>query len=66
MRSLQVETIAEDVFGSIDKAGRWLRRPLAELNGESPLAMAQTAAGARLIETIDRQDCLGRRGVMLL
>ncbi|MFX7136334.1 MbcA/ParS/Xre antitoxin family protein [Acinetobacter baumannii] len=29
-----------------------MRRGLAELGGESPLDMAQTEAGARVIETI--------------
>ena len=28
------------------------RRPLAELDGEAPLTVAQTEAGARVIETI--------------
>lgn len=34
------------------KATRWLRRQLTELDGETPLAMAQTKARARVIETI--------------
>jgi len=40
------------VFGDRDKANAWLRRPLAELRRETPLAIAQTEAGARVIETI--------------
>ena len=52
VRLLRVQTLAEDVFGEIEKAGRWLRRPLLELGGETPLAIAQTEAGARVIETI--------------
>jgi putative toxin-antitoxin system antitoxin component (TIGR02293 family) len=52
VRLLRVQTIAEETFGDTDKANRWLRRPLTELRGESPLAMAQTEAGARVIETI--------------
>lgn len=50
VRLLRTQTLAEDVFG--DKAGVWLRRPLAELNGETPLDIAQTETGARVIETI--------------
>ena len=50
VRLLRTQTLAEDVFGS--KASVWLRRPLAELNGETPLEIAQTEAGARVIETI--------------
>lgn len=52
VRLLRVQTLAEDTFGDKDKANRWLRRPLTELGGETPLAVAQTEAGARVIETI--------------
>jgi putative toxin-antitoxin system antitoxin component (TIGR02293 family) len=52
VRLVRVQTIAEDVFGDVAKAAIWLRRPLAELSGSAPLAVAQTEAGARVIETI--------------
>lgn len=52
VRLLRVQSLAEQTFDDPDKAGRWLRRPLAELGGETPLAIAQTEAGARVIETI--------------
>ncbi len=52
VRLLRVQTLAEDVFGEVGKAGRWLRQPLLELGDEAPLALAQTEAGARVIETI--------------
>jgi putative toxin-antitoxin system antitoxin component (TIGR02293 family) len=52
VRLLRIQTVAEETFGSQEKASRWLRRPLAELNGETPLDIAQTEAGARVIETI--------------
>ena len=52
VRLLRVQTLAEDTFGDRDKANRWLRRPLTELESESPLVVAQTEAGARVIETI--------------
>lgn len=52
VRLLRTQTVAEDTFGSKEKANTWLRRPLSELNGETPLDIAQTEAGARLIETI--------------
>ena len=52
VRLLRIQTIAEDTFGSKEKANTWLRRPLAELNGETPLDVARTEAGARFIETI--------------
>jgi putative toxin-antitoxin system antitoxin component (TIGR02293 family) len=52
VRLLRIQTIAEETFGSKEKAGIWLRRPLAELDGETPLEIVQTETGARLIETI--------------
>lgn len=52
VRLLRIQTVAEETLGSQEKASRWLRRPLAELNGETPLDIAQTEAGARVIETI--------------
>jgi putative toxin-antitoxin system antitoxin component (TIGR02293 family) len=52
VRLLRTQTIAEDTFANKDKANAWLRRPLLELNGETPLDVAQTETGARVIETI--------------
>ncbi|AVT82083.1 antitoxin Xre-like helix-turn-helix domain-containing protein [Rhodopseudomonas palustris] len=51
VRLLRIQSLAEDTF-DVDKASLWLRRPLAELNGETPLTIAQTEAGARLIEMV--------------
>ncbi|WP_047309185.1 antitoxin Xre/MbcA/ParS toxin-binding domain-containing protein [Rhodopseudomonas palustris] len=51
VRLLRIQSLAEDTFG-VDKARLWLRRPLAELAGETPLTVAQTEAGARLIEMV--------------
>lgn len=52
VRLLRIQSLAEQTFGDADKANRWLRRPLGELGGETPLIVAQTEAGARVIETI--------------
>ena len=52
VRLLRIQTVAEDTFGGKEKAATWLRRPLAELDRETPLDIAQTEAGARVIETI--------------
>lgn len=52
VRLARIQTLAETAFDDADKANRWLRRPLVELGNEVPLAVAQTDAGARLIETI--------------
>jgi putative toxin-antitoxin system antitoxin component (TIGR02293 family) len=52
VRLLRIQTVAEETFGNVEKANTWLRHPLAELHGETPLVVAQTEAGARVIETI--------------
>jgi putative toxin-antitoxin system antitoxin component (TIGR02293 family) len=52
VRLLRIQSLAEETFGDVEKANRWLRRPLTELHGEAPLTVAQTEAGARVIETI--------------
>lgn len=52
VRLLRIQSVAEQVFGDRDKANRWLRRPLTELAGETPLTLSQTETGARVIETI--------------
>ena len=43
---------AEETFGTPEKAHRWLRRPTAALNGEAPLNLLDTEAGARLVEDL--------------
>ncbi len=52
VRLLRIQTLTEETFGGKEKAHRWLRRPLTELGGEAPLIVAQTEAGARVVETI--------------
>lgn len=52
VRLVRIQSLAEETFGADDKAHRWLRKSLAELGGETPLVVAQTEAGARVIETI--------------
>lgn len=52
VRLLRIQSIAEQTFGDNGPASRWLRKPLAELSGSTPLALAQTEAGARVVETI--------------
>jgi putative toxin-antitoxin system antitoxin component (TIGR02293 family) len=52
VRLLRIQSLAEETFGDREKANLWLRRPLTELGGETPLDVAQTEAGARVIETI--------------
>jgi putative toxin-antitoxin system antitoxin component (TIGR02293 family) len=52
VRLLRIQSLAEETFADADKANRWLRKELSELGGETPLTVAQTEAGARVIETI--------------
>jgi putative toxin-antitoxin system antitoxin component (TIGR02293 family) len=52
VRLLRVQTLAEDSFADKEKANRWLRLASTELGGEAPLVVAQTEAGARVIEAI--------------
>lgn len=59
IRLLRIQTLAEKTFADPEKANRWLRRPLRELGGEAPLTVAQTDAGARLIEKILGQIAWG-------
>ena len=51
-RLSRIQALAEEMFGEHEKADRWLRRALTEFDGETPLVIAQTEAGARVIETI--------------
>lgn len=51
-RIARLTRLASEVFRREDKAARWLRRPLRELGGISPLEMMETPAGARQVEAI--------------
>lgn len=52
VRLVRIQSVAEDTFDDRDKANLWLRRGLSELDGETPLEVAQTEAGVRVVETI--------------
>ncbi|RUV89384.1 DUF2384 domain-containing protein [Mesorhizobium sp. M1A.F.Ca.IN.022.07.1.1] len=52
VRLVRIQALAEETFGDAAKANRWLRKELGELAGETPLSVAQTEAGARVVETI--------------
>jgi putative toxin-antitoxin system antitoxin component (TIGR02293 family) len=52
VRLTRIQALTEDVFGDIDKANRWLRQGLGVLDGKSPLDVAQTESGARVVEQI--------------
>ncbi|MDQ1158932.1 putative toxin-antitoxin system antitoxin component (TIGR02293 family) [Sphingomonas sp. SORGH_AS 950] len=52
IRLVSVVATANDVFGDADKANGWLARPSRALDGETPLAMADTDRGARAVEAL--------------
>lgn len=52
VRVTRIQSIAEEVFGEVDKAERWLREPLNILDDKTPLDFASTEPGARVIEQI--------------
>ncbi len=52
VRMTRIQALAEDVFGDAEKANSWLREGLGILGGKSPLEVAQTDSGARVVEQI--------------
>jgi putative toxin-antitoxin system antitoxin component (TIGR02293 family) len=54
-RLARVTAIAEDVFGSEEKAHAWLRRPTRPLGGKPPIELLDSDAGTKAVE-----DLLGR------
>ena len=50
LRLERVASLAARVFGSTDKANRWLRKPKRQLDGDTPLAFLGSEAGARVVE----------------
>ncbi len=49
-RLLRIIATAEDVFANREKAATWLRRPTTVLDGQTPLQLLDTDAGAREVE----------------
>jgi putative toxin-antitoxin system antitoxin component (TIGR02293 family) len=52
VRVARIMALAQDVFGSHDKALLWLRSPDERLNKRTPLSMLPTEAGGRLVESM--------------
>lgn len=52
IRAARVIAEAEETFGSQEKAGKWLRRPTAALDGEKPIALLDTSEGAAQVEAL--------------
>lgn len=52
LRMVAIVAAAEEAFGDVDKAHIWLNRENRVLDGETPLAMADTNHGARVVEAL--------------
>jgi putative toxin-antitoxin system antitoxin component (TIGR02293 family) len=52
VRLTRIQALAEDVLGDAEKANRWLREALRILDDKTPLDVAQTDSGARVVEQI--------------
>lgn len=52
VRVARVLTLAEQTFGTPEKAGKWLRQRLTALDGRPPLDLVRTEAGARIVENL--------------
>lgn len=52
VRLTRIHALAEDVLGDAEKANRWLREPLHILDDRTPLDVAQTDSGARVVEQV--------------
>ena len=52
VRLARIAALGEQVFGNSDRAWRWLRTTKRQFRGRSPLQLAATEAGARLVEEL--------------
>jgi putative toxin-antitoxin system antitoxin component (TIGR02293 family) len=52
LRFLRVLSLAESLYGSRERALAWLRKPLARLDGRTPLSLLKTDTGSRIIEEL--------------
>src|SRR5690242_8782397 len=48
-RLARIASIASDVLGDREKAGRWLQKPNRALGGETPIDLLDTELGARQV-----------------
>ena len=51
-RVARIYALAAEAFGDLDKARRWLRRPLRQFAGRTPMEMIETELGAAQVETL--------------
>jgi len=49
-RAAHIISMATTIFGSLEKAKRWLNKPKERFNGDTPMAMLPTLHGTRQVE----------------
>lgn len=52
VRFFRILQRAKDTFGAKETALQWLKRPTKPLNGNAPLDLLDTEAGARMVEDL--------------
>ena len=52
VRVARVVALAEHTFRDSEKASKWLRKGLTVLDGRTPLGLARTDAGTRIVENL--------------
>ena len=50
VRVARITSLAEQSFGELERAWRWMRKPKRRFQGRTPMEMLATEAGARLVE----------------
>lgn len=57
LRAAKMQALAEEVFGSKDKASQWLQKNRQQFAGQSAASLIQTESGAKLVEdTLNQID----------
>ena len=51
-RVARIYALAAESFGDLEKGRRWLRKPLRQFAGRTPMAMLETELGASQVETL--------------
>lgn len=52
IRVARIAALGEQVFGNRESSWRWLRAPKRQFQGQRPLQLVATEAGARLVEEL--------------
>ena len=55
VRVARITAMGEQVFGESVRAWRWMRKPKRRFDGQTPIEMLATEAGARLVEEMIAQ-----------